>query len=137
MKRIFTVLIFIFWTACYARCVAEQVGLLQDDVLACCQKDAAQGQNQHPSDTKPCGVCDAITLGTLTVSVPFVFACLMLSAMAVLVTLTWNIGRWMFSQRVPGAGIFSDYGGPPVTLSLWEYLVRTALPVRGPDMILA
>jgi len=132
--RSLAAIVLVFWVSCYARCVAEQSGLLGTGALVCCSDEGAQGNHQETDDDTPCGICDGLKMGNLLVSKPFAFACLAFVLAATFV-LHGSLLRWVFRRvSVPVMNLRRE--APWSAPRLCEWLTCTALPVRGPSLIL-
>jgi len=127
---------FLVWTACYVRCAAEISGAGEEVKVDACCKHEQPASDGAPDESAPCGICDAIVSGGLLLSQPFVFAALLLSVMVVAVLafppLQLGLLRLLALAKSPQRQIDPPWRGP----GLWEFLVRTACPVRGPALML-
>ena len=139
MNRFLAAILFLVWTACYVRCAAEISGSGEEVKVDACCKHAQPVNGGAPLESAPCGICDAIVSGGLLLCQPFVFAELLLLVIAVVVLalpalrLGWL--RLVALARVKSPRRQTD---PPWREpGLWEFLVRTACPVRGPTLMQA
>ncbi len=139
MTRFLAAIMFLVWTACYVRCAAEISGAGEEVKVDACCKHEQPVNGGMPEQSAPCGICDAIASGGLLLSQPFVFAALLLSVIAVLVLAlpALRLG-WLRLMVLAKAKSPQRQTDPPWRgLGLWEFLVRTACPVRGPALMLA
>ncbi|MGI8604268.1 MAG: hypothetical protein ACR2OZ_14930 [Verrucomicrobiales bacterium] len=138
MRRFLSALVFVLWTACYGHCLAEQHGLVAKEDLHCCGEDGCAGETDgsapidEPQD-RPCGLCDYFQSDVLSAIQPF-----SLAAAVFFVVDTIGFGCWneVLPQElaVGKARAFIDTG-QSCWLRVWEYLARTAVPVRGPCLV--
>ena len=130
---------FLVWTACYVRCAAEISGSGEEVKVEACCKHEQPMNGSAPEENTPYGICDAIVSGGLLLSQPFVLAALLLSVIAMVVLalpalrIAWLRLMALARAKSPRRQMDPPWREP----GLWEFLVRTACPVRGPAMTLA
>lgn len=139
--RFLAAIVFLVWTACYVRCATEISGLGKEVAVdACCQHEQPEtARDCAPEQSVPCGICDAIVSGGLVLSQPFVMVALILSVLAVVVFALSSFRlRWLRLLDLARSQFRQCAADPPWREPrLWEFLVRTACPVRGPSLALA
>ena len=135
VTRFLAAIMFLVWTACYVRCAAEISGKGEVKVDACCKHE----QPVNGSESAPCGICDAIVSGGLLLSQPLFLVALMASLVAV-ITLAFPalMLGWLRRLALTRSKSPQRMSDPPWREPrLWEFLARTACPVRGPSMTFA
>lgn len=139
VNRFLAAIMFLVWTACYVRCAAEISGSGEEVKVDACCKHEQPVNGDAPEESTPCGICDAIASGGLLSSQPFMFAALLLSVIAVVVLalpalrIGWLRLMVLAREKSPRRQTDPPWREP----RLWEFLVRTACPVRGPTLMLA
>ena len=134
MNRFLAAIILVVWTACYVRCV-EAIGdsAPREDVTACC-KHEQPAESGSPEKDNSCTICDAILSGGLLLSQPLLMAAVFWVVVSVL-AMSAVFAAWR-KLGAKEAAFFHRIPDPPWRLSkLWELLVRTACPVRGPSLM--
>lgn len=139
VRRFVATLLLFAWIACYAQCVGRSCGVEAGD--DCCEQSQQVGQEtgKTKESGKPC-VCEAFKAGGVDVSQPSLLLDAMLSAVVV-ITLCAAVAFFIPIPRLLEAvhGDASRWRSwkavPRRTVPLWQILVRTALPVRGPSLV--
>jgi hypothetical protein len=135
VRRLVSALVLLLWTACYGHCLAEQHGLIPKESRHCCAEetcpfDANGSAPVDKSGDNSCGLCDYFEAGVLSMIQPLHVEA---AVFEIIATLEWTMGGEIpfLTALVNEPPAYTDTG-PERSLRLWEYLVRTALPVRGP-----
>lgn len=135
--RLLAALMFLAWTACYARCAAELAGGGATPVDACCQHEPPPASGSS-GEEMPCGICDAIVSGGLIIAQPLLLAALVLVGLAAALAFPSRVLLWLKLMTMARSSLPRRVADPPWRgPRLWEYLARTACPVRGPSWIQA
>lgn len=138
MNRFLSALIFLLWSACLGRCLAEQYGVLGNEPIQCCAHAQDCGQDRPQKDNSPgkgspCAVCDYVTHGgVMTLIQPLLMAAVCLLVLAVVLLCA---PRLLEMVRRTAAVPCEVDTGPPRVWRLCEYLARTGTPVRGPAVM--
>ena len=137
MNRFLSALIFLLWTACLGRCLAEQYGVLGNEAIQCCANEQDCGQDgpqkdNSPGKGSPCVVCDYVTHGGVTLIQPLLLAAVCLLVLSVVALCA---PRLVEMVRRTATVSYEVDTGPPRIWRLCEYLARTGTPVRGPAVM--
>jgi hypothetical protein len=125
--RFVAAIVLVLWTACYGRCFGEQVGMCEPECCADCIQTGAPSDR----DSTPCDVCDFIQSGATMiepVSIPAIWFEIPAPADVV-----FDGAGELDGQRAVGLAVLA--APPPRCLRLWEWMARTAFPVRGPNVL--
>lgn len=135
VNRLFAAITLAVWSACYVSCAAGKGNASPtQDTAACCKHEQPAGTGSSEEDI-PCNICDAILYGGLILSQPLVMAAVLWAF--VLVTMAMP-AAWRHLAEEAESRFLHRIPDPPWRLSrLWEFLVRTGCPVRGPSLVLA
>lgn len=127
----------IAWITCYAQCVGRLSGAdMEGD--PCCGHDRQEQPAKEPQ--KSCGVCDAFVAGGIEVGQPLlIWVTLIAVAVITHCIMTFSIPfRRLLEAFLGEAARWRSWKAVPRrTVPLWEQLVRTARPVRGPALAAA
>ncbi len=131
VNRIVAALLLVLWAASTGRCLAEQYGLLHETPgLECCD----HGHEDEPepighSHSNPCGICHMIEHSGVSLAKPVALAALCILPVAELPLPELDL----MPVAMP-AGWGDALTRPPILPDWGAYLIRTCLPVRGPNL---
>lgn len=127
MNRLLAALLICILQVCQAHCFAEEAGLVGGETCACCAVD----QPDNSSQTLPCEICDIVRTGVVTAWSVVKCADPAWTPLIVVPAPTFTTG--VFAETaLSGIRSRPETADPPV--KVWEALVRTAVPVRGPSV---